>query len=213
MCLFTFDLQIKSHSKWFEALILRFIYLFIYLFVFIYLLIYLFEFFQRCRFNLFRPRGLVYCSFLQYKGCLVRVVLLPYLKEIPFFNTNSVSPDQTPHFAASDLDLHCWLMSLLWDARHKWVKVNIYTSKGEHSKRVHSRITNITSCYVNSFAKNNNLFLTCVRGLDVENCFLVRLFFSWLCRGMDTLSGQTTMSELDLPPIWKVVYSEWKEFA
>ena len=34
---------------------------------------------------------------------------------------NSVDPDQTPHSAASDLGLHCLPMSLLWDARHKWV--------------------------------------------------------------------------------------------
>ena len=38
------------------------------------------------------------------------------------FNTNSVDPDQTPHSAASDLGLHCLPVSLLWDARHKWVK-------------------------------------------------------------------------------------------
>ena len=35
-------------------------------------------------------------------------------------NANSVEPDQTPE--ASDLDLHCLSMSLLWDARHKRVK-------------------------------------------------------------------------------------------
>ena len=29
-----------------------------------------------------------------------------------------------PQNAASDLGLHCLLMSLLWDARHKWVKYN-----------------------------------------------------------------------------------------
>ena len=37
-------------------------------------------------------------------------------------NTNSVDPDQTPHSAASDLGLYCLPMSLLWDARLKWVK-------------------------------------------------------------------------------------------
>ena len=35
-----------------------------------------------------------------------------------------------PHSAASDLDLHCLPMSLLWDARHKWVKNN-----SEHEKK------------------------------------------------------------------------------
>ena len=32
------------------------------------------------------------------------------------FYANSVDPDQTPRSAASDLDLHCLLVSLLWDA-------------------------------------------------------------------------------------------------
>ena len=37
--------------------------------------------------------------------------------------------DQMPRSVASDLDLHCLPMSLLWDARHKWVKrVAIYTN-------------------------------------------------------------------------------------
>ena len=45
--------------------------------------------------------------------------------EIPVFNANSVDPDQTPHSAASDLGPHCLQISLLWDARHKWVKNTI----------------------------------------------------------------------------------------
>ena len=36
---------------------------------------------------------------------------------------NSVDPDQTPRSAASNLGLHCVPMSLLWDARLKWVKL------------------------------------------------------------------------------------------
>ena len=35
---------------------------------------------------------------------------------------NNVDPDQILHSAASDLGLHSFLMSLLWDDRHKWVK-------------------------------------------------------------------------------------------
>ena len=46
--------------------------------------------------------------------------------EISELNANSVDPDQTPHSAASDLDLHCLLMSLLWDARLIWVKKTIH---------------------------------------------------------------------------------------
>ena len=37
-------------------------------------------------------------------------------------NANSVEPDQMPCSVASDLGLHCLQMSLLWDARLKWVK-------------------------------------------------------------------------------------------
>ena len=43
---------------------------------------------------------------------------------IPAFNANNVDPDQMPHSVASDLGLYCLPMSLLWDARLKWVKDN-----------------------------------------------------------------------------------------
>ena len=39
-----------------------------------------------------------------------------------YLNANSVDPDQTPRSVASDLGLHCLPMSLLWNARLKWVK-------------------------------------------------------------------------------------------
>ena len=48
-------------------------------------------------------------------------LLLPSFIEIPVFNANRVDPDQMPHSAASGQGLHCLPMSLLWDARHKWV--------------------------------------------------------------------------------------------
>ena len=35
---------------------------------------------------------------------------------------NNVDPDQMPRSAESGLGLHCLLISLIWDARHKWVK-------------------------------------------------------------------------------------------
>ena len=41
--------------------------------------------------------------------------------EIPVYNVNSVDPDQTPRCATSDLGLHYLAMSLLWQARHKWI--------------------------------------------------------------------------------------------
>ena len=42
--------------------------------------------------------------------------------EMSELNANSVQLDQTLHSLASDLGLHCLPMSLLWDARLKWVK-------------------------------------------------------------------------------------------
>ena len=38
-------------------------------------------------------------------------LLLPHFIECPVFNSNKVDPDQTPRFAASDLDRHCLPMS------------------------------------------------------------------------------------------------------
>ena len=55
-------------------------------------------------------------------------LLLPRFIEISDLNANSVDPDQMPRSVA-DLDLHYLSMSLLWDARHKWIKgrmINIY---------------------------------------------------------------------------------------
>ena len=48
------------------------------------------------------------------KGCLISFTLLSYI-EIPVLHVyaNSVDPDQMPHTVASDLGLHCLLMSLL----------------------------------------------------------------------------------------------------
>ena len=41
----------------------------------------------------------------------------PCFKETFELNANSVDPDQMPHSAASDIGLHCLLMSQLWGAR------------------------------------------------------------------------------------------------
>ena len=46
----------------------------------------------------------------QQKECLVSFIST-MIVEIPVLNANSVDPDQTPHFAASDLGLHCLSMS------------------------------------------------------------------------------------------------------
>ena len=45
-------------------------------------------------------------------------LFMPCFIEIPVFNANNIKPDQTPQSAASDLGLHCLLISLLWDAVH-----------------------------------------------------------------------------------------------
>ena len=42
-----------------------------------------------------------------------------------FIITMCENPDQTSLSVASDLSLHCLPMSLLWDARLKWVKMHI----------------------------------------------------------------------------------------
>ena len=54
-------------------------------------------------------------------GVFGYILLIPCFIEIPVFNANSVDRDQTPRSAASDLGLHCLSMSLLGDARLKWV--------------------------------------------------------------------------------------------
>ena len=59
------------------------------------------------------------------KGLSAYLILLPCFNEIPILHANIVDPDQTPHSAASDLGLHCLPKSLLWDASHKWVKLDI----------------------------------------------------------------------------------------
>ena len=41
----------------------------------------------------------------------------------------SGDPDQTPHSAASDLGLHCLLITLLHVSRLQWVKVKIRPCK------------------------------------------------------------------------------------
>ena len=51
------------------------------------------------------------------------LLLLPYSKRNPVLNTNIIDSDQMLHSAASDLGLHCSPMSLLRDARHKWVNI------------------------------------------------------------------------------------------
>ena len=53
-------------------------------------------------------------------------LLLPCFIKMPVLNANSVDPDQTPRFVASDQGLHCLPMSLLWDVRHEWVNLDLF---------------------------------------------------------------------------------------
>ena len=47
-----------------------------------------------------------------------------FFLEIVVFTANRVDPGQTPPSAASDLDLYWLPMSILWDARLKWVNTD-----------------------------------------------------------------------------------------
>ena len=50
--------------------------------------------------------------------------IIPQFREISVFHANSIDPDQMTLSAASDLGLHCLQITLLWDARLKWVNCN-----------------------------------------------------------------------------------------
>ena len=66
-------------------------------------------------------------------GCLL---LLSHFLEIHVCSAKSVDPDQMPHSVASDLGLHCLQMSILWDARHKWVKKAVFVSETFLSQKI-----------------------------------------------------------------------------
>ena len=42
---------------------------------------------------------------------------------------NSEDPDQTPHSAASDLDLHCLPITIVGVYRLQWIKGSVITKK------------------------------------------------------------------------------------
>ena len=76
--------------------------------------------------NPFMPSGSFYFNildrFISYIRGFWLVFIMPWFVELSEPNANSVDPDQTPRSAASDLDVHCLLVSLLWDARLILVK-------------------------------------------------------------------------------------------
>ena len=72
------------------------------------------------------PSGLFYINyldrFISNISSVWVVIIVTMFYSDSFLNAKSVDPDQTLHSAASELDLHCLPMYILWDARHKWVK-------------------------------------------------------------------------------------------
>ena len=72
------------------------------------------------------PSGLFYLNSLDWSKSNRRSVwlfLILCFLETHVSKANSVDSDQTPYSAAPDLGLHCLPMCLLWDTRHKWVKM------------------------------------------------------------------------------------------
>ena len=61
------------------------------------------------------------------KGCLGIFYYYNMFFEIPLLDETRVDLDQMSLSAASDLGLYCLQMSLLWDARLKWVKGTTYS--------------------------------------------------------------------------------------
>ena len=51
--------------------------------------------------------------------------------DIPVLNTNNVDPDQTPHSVASDLGLHCLLITLFVCFLTKMDKFMFYVCKDQ----------------------------------------------------------------------------------
>ena len=64
------------------------------------------------------PSGFSYLNSFDRPISYIRSVRLVFIVimfvEISALNANSVDPDQTPRYAASDLGLHCLPMSHLW---------------------------------------------------------------------------------------------------
>ena len=61
------------------------------------------------------PVSIIWKAPYPVEGVLAYFSLPPCFIEIPVVNANSVDPDQMPYSAASDLGLHCFPMSVLWD--------------------------------------------------------------------------------------------------
>ena len=70
------------------------------------------------------PNGIFHLHSLgrSISGVWLGFIITMFYRKACCLNANTVDPDQTPRFAASDRDLHCLPVSLFWNARLKWVK-------------------------------------------------------------------------------------------
>ena len=65
----------------------------------------------------------LWTSLFLVKGVSGKFLLFPCFTEMPVLNANSIDPDETLLYTVPDLGPHCLPIFHLWDARHKWVKV------------------------------------------------------------------------------------------
>ena len=81
-------------------------------------------------------------------------LVLSIITEIPVFTAKSLDLDQMPRSAASELGLHCLPVSLIREARNKWVKLGLL----DHSSP--PILMYLNTCYVrmwSSTSVNNTL--------------------------------------------------------
>ena len=87
------------------------------------------------------PNGVFYLIFSDSSISYIRGVWLVIIMfcRMSKLNANSVDPDQTPSYAASELGLNYLPMSLLWGARLKWVNISS-RKKDTHKKNNNNKI-------------------------------------------------------------------------
>ena len=69
--------------------------------------------------------GLLGQVFFPIEGVSCLVLTLPFIIEIPVYNANSATLIRRRVLRCLLLGLHCLLISLLLDARHKWVNKSV----------------------------------------------------------------------------------------
>ena len=83
---------------------------------------------MRTVFNPFNPNGIFQPYQLEQSISVLRDVRWIFYSSLnrKFMQANSGDPDHTPHSVASYLGLHCLYMSHEKDARHIWVKMQLF---------------------------------------------------------------------------------------